>query len=99
MLSISTIARVIVNASRAVSVPTSFDTGLLLIKDSNFTAPKRLKTYDSAAPAACGEYCEITPHIVKRKSLTNNNFFLPRHWEFQQTSLGHGHFFALNAPK
>ena len=36
MLSISTIARVIVNASRAVSVPTSFDTGLLLIKDSNF---------------------------------------------------------------
>ena len=26
MLSISTIARVIVNASRAVSVPTSFDT-------------------------------------------------------------------------
>ena len=27
MLSISTIARVIVNASRAVSVPTSFDTG------------------------------------------------------------------------
>ncbi len=52
MLSISTIARVIVNASRAVSVPTSFDTGLLLIKDSNFTAPKRLKTYDSAAPAA-----------------------------------------------
>ncbi|MBR0514384.1 MAG: hypothetical protein IJK06_09085 [Clostridia bacterium] len=54
MLSISTIARVIVNASRAVSVPTSFDTGLLLIKDSNFTAPKRLKTYDSAAAAIAG---------------------------------------------
>ena len=54
MLSISTIARVIVNAARAVSVPTSFDTGLLLIKDSNFTAPKRLKTYDSAAAANAG---------------------------------------------
>ncbi len=40
MLSISTIARVIVNASRAVSAPTSFDTGLL-IRDGNFTAPKR----------------------------------------------------------
>ena len=54
MLSISTIARVIVNASRAVSVPTSFDTRLLLIKDSNFTAPKRLRTYDSAAAAIAG---------------------------------------------
>ena len=54
MLSISTIARVIVNASRAVSVPTSFDTGLLLIKDSNFTAQKRLRTYDSAAAAIAG---------------------------------------------
>jgi len=54
MLSISTIARVIVNASRNVSVPTSFDTGLMLIKDSNFTAAKRLKTYNSAAEAVAG---------------------------------------------
>ena len=40
-----------------------------------------------------------TPYIVKRKSLTYNNFFLPGHWEFQQTSFGYGHFSALNAPK
>ena len=44
--------RVVVNASRSVSVPASFDTGLLLIKDANYTAAKRLKTYNSAAEAA-----------------------------------------------
>lgn len=54
MLSISTIARVVVSASRSVSVPTSFDTGLLLIKDANYAAAKRLKTYNSAAEAAAG---------------------------------------------
>ncbi len=54
MLSISTIARVIVNASRSVAVPSSFDTGLLLVKDGNFSAPKRLKAYNSAAEAAAG---------------------------------------------
>ena len=42
MLSISTIARVVVNASRTVSVPTSFDTGLMLLKDANYAAAKRL---------------------------------------------------------
>ena len=54
MLSISTIARVVVNASRSVSVPSSFDTGLLLIKDANYAAAKRLKIYSSAAEAAAG---------------------------------------------
>ena len=54
MLSISTIARVIVNAARTVAPPTSFDTGLMLIKDSSYTAAKRLKTYDSAAEAIAG---------------------------------------------
>ena len=54
MLSISAIARVVVSASRSVSVPTSFDTGLLLVKDANYAAAKRLKTYNSAAEAAAG---------------------------------------------
>lgn len=54
MLSISTIARVVVNAARTASVPTSFDTGLLMIKDSNYAATKRLKTYDSATAATTG---------------------------------------------
>ena len=54
MLSISTIARVIVNASRTAAPPTSFDTGLMLIKDSNYAASKRLKTYDSASAAIAG---------------------------------------------
>ena len=52
MLSIDTIARVVVNASRSVAVPSSFDTGLLLIKDANFTSSKRLKSYASSAAAA-----------------------------------------------
>ena len=52
MLSIDTIARVVVNASRSVAVPSSFDTGLLLIKDSSFASAKRLKAYNSAAEAA-----------------------------------------------
>ena len=34
MLSIDTIARVVVNASRNVSVPSSFDTDLLLIHET-----------------------------------------------------------------
>ena len=54
MLSISTIARVVVNASRTVSVPTSFDTGLMLLKDAHYAAAKRLRTYNSAAEAAAG---------------------------------------------
>ena len=54
MLPISTIARVVVNASRTVSVPTSFDTGLMLLKDPDYAAAKRLRTYSSAAEAAAG---------------------------------------------
>ncbi len=54
MLSISTIARVVVNASRTVSVPTSFDTVLILLKYANYAAAKRLGTYNSAAEAAAG---------------------------------------------
>ncbi len=54
MLSISTIARVVVNASRTVTVPSSFDTGLILVKDSNYAAAKRLRTYASSAEAAAG---------------------------------------------
>ncbi len=52
MLSIDTIARVVVNASRSAAVPSSFDTGLMLIKDANYSAAKRLKAYNSASEAA-----------------------------------------------
>ncbi len=54
MLSIDTIARVAVNVVRSAAAPTSFDTGLLLVKDANFTAAKRLKSYASSAEAAAG---------------------------------------------
>ena len=54
MLSINTIARVEVNVVRSASQPTSFDTGLLLVKDSSFAASKRLKSYASSAEAAAG---------------------------------------------
>ena len=54
MLSINTIARVLVNAQRSAAQPTSFDTGLLLVKDSSFTASKRLKSYAGSAEAAAG---------------------------------------------
>ncbi len=52
MLSISTIARVTVNASRAALSPAVFDTGLLLIKDANYAAARRLNTFGDAASAA-----------------------------------------------
>ena len=54
MLSIHTIARVEVNAVRSASQPTSFDTGLLLVKDSSFVADKRLRSYAGSAEAAAG---------------------------------------------
>ena len=54
MLSINTIARVIVNTIRASASPASFDTGLLLVKDSSFAESRRLQSYDSAAEAAAG---------------------------------------------
>ena len=54
MLSIDTIARVVVNATRTTAAPSVFDTGLLLVKDSNYTAAKRLKAYTSGTDAADG---------------------------------------------
>ena len=54
MLSINTIARVIVNTVRTSASPASFNTGLLLVKDSAYAAARRLQTYDSAAAAAEG---------------------------------------------
>ena len=54
MLSINTIARVAVNTVRASASPASFDTGLLLVQDANFTASRRLQTYNSASEAVAG---------------------------------------------
>ena len=54
MLSINTIARVVINAVRAAAAPAAFDTGLLLVKDTNFAASRRLQVYDSAEAAAAG---------------------------------------------
>ena len=54
MLSIGTIAKVIVNVMRTNAQPTSWDTGLLLVKDSAFTDEKRLRSYASSADAAAG---------------------------------------------
>ena len=51
MLSVNPIARVIVNAVRSSAAPTSFDTGLLLIKDVNFTDSRRLAAVDNSAAA------------------------------------------------
>ena len=56
MLSIDTIARVAVNAVRSAAQPTSFDTGLLLAKDSSFAASKRLKSYANSSEAAAGTH-------------------------------------------
>ena len=54
MLSINTIARVAVNVVRTAAQPTSFDTGLLLVKDSNYAAEKRLRSYANSSGAAAG---------------------------------------------
>ena len=35
---------------------------------------------------------DLTPHIVKRKSLIPKDFFLPWQWEFQQMSRSYRHF-------
>ena len=54
MLSVDTIARVILNVVRSAAQPTSWDTGLLLVKDSNYSATKRLKSYPRFSTAyAC----------------------------------------------
>lgn len=54
MLPITTIARVSINVTRTSTAPTAFDTGLLLIRDTSYTAAKRLKSYASSAEAAAG---------------------------------------------
>ena len=54
MLSINTIARVIVNTVRTAGAPESFNTGLLLVKDTNFADSRRLQEYSSAEEAAAG---------------------------------------------
>ena len=54
MLSINTIARVIVNTVRASASPASFDTGLLLVSDANYSDARRVQYYSSAAEAATG---------------------------------------------
>ena len=54
MLSINTIARVIVNVVRPAAQPTSWDTGLLLVKDAAFADAKRLRAYANSTEAAAG---------------------------------------------
>ena len=54
MLSISSIARVIVNTVRVSASPTAFDTGLLLVKDASFTSSRRIQWYESGAEASAG---------------------------------------------
>ena len=54
MLSINTVARVIVNTVQSTSSPAAFNVGLLLVKDTNFAAARRLQAYDSAADAVAG---------------------------------------------
>jgi len=54
MLSINSIARVVVTASRSSAMPSAFDTGLLLAEDANFTDERRVQTYLSAQTAVTG---------------------------------------------
>ena len=54
MLSINTIARVIVNTVRTSASPASFNTGLLLVQDASYADTRRLLTYESATEAAAG---------------------------------------------
>ena len=54
MLSINTIARVVVNAVRSSGSYTAFDTGLILAPSTSFTESKRLLTFSSAGEAANG---------------------------------------------
>ena len=51
MLSINTIARVVVNTVRTSASAASFNTGLLLVRDANFTDERRLQSYISASAA------------------------------------------------
>jgi hypothetical protein len=58
MLSINTIARVAVNVIRSASQPTSFDTGLLLVKDRQLRRPPKFWFY---GPDGIHEYKEMIP--------------------------------------
>lgn len=54
MLSINTIARVVVNTVRTAASPTSFNTGLILAQENPFSVSDRLHSFGSAAEAAAG---------------------------------------------
>ena len=54
MLSITSVARVVVNTIRSSASSSSFDTGLLLVPDASFTEARRLMTYASGTAAAAG---------------------------------------------
>ena len=54
MLSVNTIARVIVNTVRTSASPTSFNTGLLLVQENPFSTSHRLTYFSSASEAAAG---------------------------------------------
>lgn len=54
MLSINTIASVIVNTVRTSASPTSFNTGLILAQENSFSTSHRLNSFGSAAEAAAG---------------------------------------------
>ena len=54
MLSINTVARVIVNTVRASASPAAFDTGLLLVSDPDDAESRRLQSYGSADEAVSG---------------------------------------------
>lgn len=51
MLSVSPIARVVVNTIHASTSPDDFNTGLLLIRDANYADSRRLEAVDSSAAA------------------------------------------------
>ena len=54
MLSVNSIARVIVNTVRSQASPASFDTGLLLVPDPAYAEARRLQEYVSGEVAAAG---------------------------------------------
>ena len=54
MLSINTIARVVVNAVRARGAGSNFETGLILTPLGNYSDSKRLMSFSSASEAAAG---------------------------------------------
>ena len=47
MLSINPVARAAVSTVRASAAPSSFDTGLLLVRDTGYTEERRLQAYTS----------------------------------------------------